>query len=199
MDFFARDGGVALRGQSGASIKPDCCTEPWPGCTTARLIRVLGDAGNGWLVCKSEPMRQSADVRRPRGERVPSRALVRATRVERVAAIKRAESAGQTAREIAASLGLAVSTIRIYRRDPDGKAQRARHERYRGRCRECGAATTGSRGGAKAPEWCAQHAPRQRRRWSDEQILGAIRKWRQVTGAPPALADWSPASRPVGP
>ncbi len=143
-------------------------------------------------------MRQSAEVRRPRGERVPSRALVRVTRIERVEAIKRAESAGQTAREIAASLGLAVSTIRIYRRDPDGKAQQARHERYQGRCRECGAPTTGSRGAAKAPEWCAQHAPRQRRRWSDELILAAIRNWRALTGAPPALADWSPAHAPSG-
>lgn len=129
---------------------------------------------------------------------MPSRTLARPTRAQRVEAIRHAESKGQTTREIAASLGLAVSTIRIYRRDPDGRAQRERHERYQGRCRECGKVTTGSEGAEKAPDWCKAHAPQQWRRWSDEQILAAIRRWRALTGAPPTLADWSPAHATFG-
>lgn len=163
-----------------------------------QIDRVKGTPEMAGRCVRVTRVRVSADKRRPRGEQVPSRSLARATRVERVEAIKRAESKGQTTREIAASLGLAASTIRIYRRDPDGEAQRARHARYQGRCRECGKATSGSRGAEKAPEWCAKHAPRQRRRWSDEQILAAIRKWQGLTGAPPILADWSPAHAPSG-
>lgn len=144
------------------------------------------------------PTAREPHPRRPRGKRVPAATLARPTRAERVRAIERATGEGRSAREIAALLGLAASTIRIYRRDPEGEAQRARHARYQGRCRECGKATSGSRGAGKAPEWCAKHAPRLRRRWSDEQLLAAVRKWQGLTGEPPILADWSPAHAPSG-
>lgn len=101
-------------------------------------------------------------------------------------------------RQIAEQLGLRPATVNKYRRDPDGARERGNRDRYRGRCRGCGRATDGSSGPGRAPRWCLDCAPARRRRWSDEQILGAIRDWARVTGSPPTTYDWSPASAPAG-
>ena len=61
--------------------------------------------------------------------------------------------------EIADRLGLARSTVNKYRRDPEGERERARRERYRGRCRGCGRPTRGSDGPGRAPEWCPESCP----------------------------------------
>jgi AcrR family transcriptional regulator len=137
-------------------------------------------------------------ARRPRGERVEPEVLDRPSRRERADEIEELAARGLRTDEIAEKLGLARSTVNKYRRDPDGDLERARRERYRGRCRRCGRPTRGSDGPGRAPEWCPECAPLRRRRWSDEQMLEAIREWRQLTGTPPSLYDWSPAHAPAG-
>jgi hypothetical protein len=124
--------------------------------------------------------------------------LARPTRSERVKETEALAGRGFGSREIAERLRLARSTVNKYRRDAEGERERARRERYRGRCRGCGRPTRGSDGPGRAPEWCPECAPLWRRRWSDAQMLQAIRDWMRLTGAPPTLYDWSPAHAPAG-
>jgi hypothetical protein len=100
---------------------------------------------------------------------------------------------GHATREIAVELGLAVSTVNIYRADPTGERQRERRRRYRGECRGCGRPTSGSGGRKRAPEWCRRCAGERRRVWTEQRVLDAIRDWVKLTGTPPGVADWSPA------
>jgi hypothetical protein len=136
--------------------------------------------------------------RRPRGERVAAEVLDRPGRRERADEIEELAARGFRSDEIAEKLGLARSTVNKYRRDPDGERERARRERYRGRCRGCGRPTRGSDGPGRAPECCRECARLRRRRWSDERLLEAIGDWTRLTGAPPTLYDWSPAHAPAG-
>jgi DNA-binding CsgD family transcriptional regulator len=137
-------------------------------------------------------------LRRPRGQRSPAQVLERPSRKQQAERIEALTGRGLGSEEIADRLGLARSTVNKYRRDPDGERERARRERYRGRCRGCGRPTRGSDGPGRAPEWCPECAPARRRRWSDAQMLEAIRDWTRLTGAPPTLYDWSPAHAPTG-
>jgi hypothetical protein len=148
---------------------------------------------------KAERTRAAATrIRRPVGQRVPAELLEHSTRKQQAEAIEALAARGLGSEEIADRLGLARSTVNKYRRDPDGERERARRERYRGRCRGCGRPTRGSDGPGRAPEWCPDCAPARRRRWSDAQMLEAIREWTRLTGAPPTLYDWSPAHAPTG-
>jgi hypothetical protein len=130
--------------------------------------------------------------------RAVSVAIKRHSRAERAKQIERLERRGLGTREIAAELGLARSTVNIYRRDPDGSRHRQRLERYRGRCRDCGRLTSGSGGRARAPARCRGCAGAQRRLWPTELILQRIREWSEETGSPPRVRDWSPAHAPAG-
>jgi hypothetical protein len=136
--------------------------------------------------------------RRPRGERVAAEVLDRPGRRERADEIEELAARGFRSDEIAEKLGLARSTVNKYRRDPDGELERARRESYRGRCRGCGRPTRGSDGPGPGPEWCPGCAPLRRRRWSDAQMLEAIREWTRLTGGLPTVYDWSPAHAPAG-
>jgi len=138
------------------------------------------------------------EQRRPRGQRAPAGALERPTRSERAEHIEALARRGLAVREIADELGLSPSTVHKYRRDPDGRRERELREGYRGRCRRCGRPTDGSVGPIPGPRWCADCAPLRRRRWSDEQLLEAIRDWIALTGAAPTIYDWSPAHAPDG-
>ena len=131
------------------------------------------------------PRRASATQRVPR--------VARAREIARLR-----DSEGLSFREIAERTGLAPATVQIYYADPDGARQRRRRDAYRGTCRSCGRPTSGAQGRARAPSYCARCARARRRRWSDEEVLAAIRDWHAVTGAPPAVADWSPAHAPPG-
>ena len=141
---------------------------------------------------------QEAATRRPRGQPVTAAVLERPSRRQQAERIEALAGRGLGSQEIADRLGLARSTVNKYRRDPDGERERARRERYRGRCRGCGRPTRGSDGPGRAPEWCPDCAPAQRRRWSDAKMLDAVRDWTRLTGAPPTLYDWSPAHAPAG-
>jgi DNA-binding CsgD family transcriptional regulator len=152
----------------------------------------------GSEMAKAERTRAATRLRRPGGQRAPAQLLERSSRKQQAARIEALAERGLGSREIANRLGLARSTVNKYRRDPEGERERARRERYRGRCRGCGRPTRGSDGPGRAPEWCPECAPLQRRRWSDEQMLEAVRDWTRLTGAPPTLYDWSPGHAPAG-
>jgi hypothetical protein len=130
--------------------------------------------------------------------RAASVAVKRHSRAERAKQIERLARRGLGTAEIAAELGLARSTVNIYRRDPDGSRHRQRLERYRGRCRDCGRRTSGSGGRARAPARCRRCAGAKRRLWRSELILQRIREWTEETGSPPRVRDWSPAHAPSG-
>ena len=140
------------------------------------------------------------EQRRPRGRRASGAALQRPTRAERVQAIRTLEHRGLGVPAIARELGLSPATVYDYRRDPEGTGVRERREARRGRCERCGESTHVHGGDDRphAPRWCAACAPLARRRWSDYQLLGAIRDWTTLTGAAPTIYDWSPAHAPEG-
>jgi hypothetical protein len=110
------------------------------------------------------------------------------------------EGEGLAFAEIAARLGLAVSTVYGYYSDPTGERERARRERYRRPCKnpDCGNLTSGADGPGAPPRYCPRCAALTRRRWTEEKVLEAIREWHRSTGAPPTLHDWSPAHAPEG-
>jgi hypothetical protein len=162
-----------------------------------RSANVAGHmTGRPSLPSRGRPARSRVRHRADTG--TESGAAGRTTRAERVAQIERLERRGFGTHEIADRLGLARSTINIYRADPDGERQRQRRASYQGTCRGCGAQTSGSGGPRRAPERCRSCAGGRRRNWSDERVLEAIRDWTDVTGSPPTLADWSPAHAPAG-
>ena len=136
------------------------------------------------------------DAGNPAG-RPASVAVKRHSRAERAEQIERLERRGLGTREIAAELGLARSTVNIYRRDPDGSRHRERLAGYRGRCDDCGRPTSGSGGRARAPARCRRCAGAHRRSWPGELILQRIREWTAKTGSPPRVRDWSPAHAPA--
>src|SRR5918992_163522 len=112
--------------------------------------------------------RPSADaVLHLAGKRAVSVVGSQYSRAERVAQIERLERRGLTTREIAEQLGLARSTVNIYRADPEAQRQRERRKRYQGTCRGCGRRTSGSGGPKRAPERCRRCAAEVRRSWSE--------------------------------
>jgi DNA-binding CsgD family transcriptional regulator len=129
---------------------------------------------------KAERTRAATRLRRPRGQRASAQLLERPSRKQQAERIEALAERGLGSEEIADRLGLARSTVNKYRRDPDGERERARRERYRGRCRGCGRRTRGSDGPDRAREWCRECAPLRRRRWSDAQMLEAIRDWTRL-------------------
>lgn len=62
---------------------------------------------------------------------------------------------------------------------------------YGGSCVDCGAATDGSNGRAKAPERCNPCQAIHRTLWTRETIGAAIRQWHFEHGAFPAATDWN--------
>lgn len=64
--------------------------------------------------------------------------MSRAARAAEVAALR---ASGLSAREVAAELGIGHHYVHELLRDPEGIVARARHERARGRCADCGGPT----------------------------------------------------------
>jgi hypothetical protein len=171
-------------GRPSQGAGPD---QPWTLGMMAQRRKTARSLCEGSDMPKAERTRAAATrLRRPRGQRVPAELLEHPTRKQQAEAIEALAARGLGSEEIAEKLGLARSTVNKYRRDPDGKQERARRERCRGRCRGCGRPTRGSDGPGRGPEWCPECAPLRRRRWSDAQMLEAIREW---TGADRCAAD----------
>ncbi len=98
-------------------------------------------------------------------------------------------------REIGARLGLSRSIVQEYYADPTGEKVRARKDRYRGSCVDCGAPTDGSAGPGKAPRRCIQCAAivagAERKIWDRDTIIAAIQWWAEEHGEPPGSADFN--------
>lgn len=96
-------------------------------------------------------------------------------------------------RQIAERLGISRSYASSLYADPDGSAVRLRKETYRGACVECGAPTDGSNGRGRAPERCercARARAQAERKWTQETISDAIRRFARVNGRPPLADEW---------
>lgn len=122
---------------------------------------------------------------------------------EKVEKAARLREQGMTTVEIAARMGVALSTVKGYLFDPDGSKLKARKDSYRGVCKWCGGRTSGSAGPGRAATKCGDCTRRKRgveRRWSCEQMIEAAQEFARRYGHPPAAADWnaghpSPAQR----
>lgn len=113
-------------------------------------------------------------------------AMPRARRYEVIMALRAQD---KTFREISDLMGVAVSTITNVYYDPTGEQARARKAQYAGSCVDCGSPTSYTTGGpatrcrACARVYQASFEARQQQartnrgrvKWTDEQILDAIR------------------------
>jgi hypothetical protein len=111
-------------------------------------------------------------------------AVATSTREQKVAVAQRLRAQGLTMREVGELLGASPWTVGDWLNDPDGSRTRARKERYRGTCIDCGGPTTGGLGrGPNAPLRCRRCsgkaiADRTRQRAQDRFELIA-RLWAQ--------------------
>jgi hypothetical protein len=74
------------------------------------------------------------------------------------------------------------------------RKQKERRTRYQGTCIDCGAATDGSNGQAKAPKRClncsAAHMSKHLTVWTEGRIIESIRSWADEHGSPPGAFDF---------
>jgi transcriptional regulator with XRE-family HTH domain len=102
---------------------------------------------------------------------------------------------GLTQKQIAERLGLSNQYVSELLIDPDGSKAKARKNRYRGVCVDCGATTSGSEGSRAEPR-CRPCASRRnglaRRHWTRDLVLHRIREWAVLYDELPAMDDWNP-------
>lgn len=115
--------------------------------------------------------------------------MKRRSRVETYAEVKRLSDEGRTNKYICITLGLSASSLRNIINDPEGSKQKARRERYRGTCQECGRKTDGS-SGYNAPKLCVHCSGEKHKIWTREKIVTAIQEWAKEHGRPPRASDW---------
>lgn len=115
------------------------------------------------------------------------------SREMKVARARELRGRGMTMREVGEQMGVSHNTVQNWLDDPDGSKQRARHARYRGRCRDCGAPTSGANGRGNAPDRCQRCANTARRRWTPETVIAALHRWTTLYGEQPSARDWNPS------
>jgi predicted transcriptional regulator len=97
------------------------------------------------------------------------------------------EEEGLMWKEIAAHIGLSLSTVHDYYCHPTHEEDRARRLKYTGTCRECGARTNNGGAASGPPEVCLQCLQPE---WTKEQIIEALRDWGDDHGGiPPREVD----------
>jgi hypothetical protein len=102
------------------------------------------------------------------------------------------EAEGLSNTEIAARLGRSPATVKAYFYDPTGEKARAVKARYVGVCRGCGAYTQPRNGKGDAYAYCkACHPGAIERRWTQEDVVSAMRDWGERYGRLPSSYDWS--------
>jgi hypothetical protein len=119
------------------------------------------------------------------------------TRAERAVVAVALREDGYTAREIAEELGISRSYASSLYSDPTGEGERARKDRYRGTCEECGAATDGSNGPGSASHLCSRCAPArhaEEQRMSRDEVVALLRAGneacRAALGRDLRTTDW---------
>ena len=97
---------------------------------------------------------------------------------------------GLTYRVIGERLGVPLSTVAAWVRDPERSAERERKRRYAGSCHKCGKPTDGSRGPGRAAKVCKDCLE-----WLDDAVILAMQEWAASHGGvPPTSAEWRAAS-----
>lgn len=123
----------------------------------------------------------------------------RRTRSERFAAFSRLRRQGKTQAQIADAFGVSRSLVQLVLSDPDGSRQRERRARISRPCPECGRLMDGSNGrGPHAPKlcrFCAAARDHEKRIWTAEAIIAAIRMFADEHGRPPTAREWTLGSR----
>lgn len=124
------------------------------------------------------------------------------TREEKVAEAFRLRGDGLLQREIAARMGVKLSTVNSWLTDPDGSRHKARKQSYVGSCEDCGAPTNGYAGKGKACRLCRECELRHRHedaKWTTQSIVASIQRFEQRHGRVPSANDFNPAmARSVG-
>jgi hypothetical protein len=115
------------------------------------------------------------------------------SRIERAQEARRLRDSGLKLREIAATMGVAKSTVGAWLNDPDGSKLAARKDGYRGTCEGCGKRTDGSAGPGNAPSLCRVCGPKARAKWSPETLIAKVREWVGLYGETPTAYDWCPS------
>jgi hypothetical protein len=102
------------------------------------------------------------------------------------------ESEGLSIAQIANRLGRSPATVKAYFYDPTREKGRPVKPRYVGVCRGCGAYTQPRNGKGDAHAYCkACHPGAIQARWTRDEVLAAMRKWRDGYGRLPSSYDWS--------
>lgn len=118
------------------------------------------------------------------------------SRAERAARALELRQAGLLQRQIAGEMQISVNYVSDLLVDPTGDKARARKDRYRLPCPQCGRPMDGSGGHANSPKLCTNcmHARQyDERRWNRDAIVQALRAFRDTFGRTPTPVDANPS------
>lgn len=112
------------------------------------------------------------------------------SRLEKAAIAARLRARGYTIRQIADELGMSRTYADGLLKDPDGSKDRARKQKYRGKCQDCGGPTSYTKGGyAKHCQECAKEH-NGKSYWNKERIVEAIQRFAEEHGRRPSSSEW---------
>lgn len=113
------------------------------------------------------------------------------SRAEKAEIAARLRDKGYTVRKIAEELGISRTYADGLLKDPDGSKDRARKEKYKGRCEDCGNPTTYKKGGGTARHCkdCAK-SHNGNSYWTKELIIDAIKRFAEIHGRRPSSSEW---------
>ena len=92
-------------------------------------------------------------------------------------------------REIAERLGIRRSFASELLHDPDGSRARARKDKQRKPCPDCGKLMSGGGGKAKDPAYCADCIHKHARTWTRERVIQAFQDFHRRYGRSPTTTD----------
>lgn len=98
---------------------------------------------------------------------------------------------GLILKQIAAELGLTISTIGAALLDPERVKDAERKQKRNGHCEGCGQKVFNA--GSTPPRFCHRCRGRGYTKWSPELVVEKIQEWARRYGTPPASTDWNMA------
>jgi hypothetical protein len=110
-------------------------------------------------------------------------------RAERYAEVKALRDQGLLLREIGERMGVARQTVSDVLNDPTGERSRARKDRYRTPCVDCGEMTNPN--GRRTSERCGPCAHLHSRAITRRWIFDSFAEWHRLFGVPPTSCDWN--------
>ena len=94
-------------------------------------------------------------------------------------------------REIAERLGIGVSTVGAYLRDPTGQKTVQRKAKRSSPCVDCGRPCNTDGSVWRTAKRCADCAKKASIYWTRNRIIAAIQRWADLHGRPPKGQEWS--------